>query len=448
MEILIIGSGYVGLTTGACFSKKYKVTLVDIDTDKISLIKSGKPPFFEKDLDSMLKEALDSKKLEIIHIDDPLPKCDLVFICVGTPADSDGYIDLKYVHSVLATIKNRINEVLKEFTILILKSTIVPGTTRKFFKEFLNGTIDKTKFGFAFNPEFLAQGSAVEDTLFPSRIIYGGDSQQTENIIENFYTDFYEGKVPIVRMSIESAEFTKYAANCFLATKISFANEFANIVENVPCADIDDIMTGIGFDPRISSKFLGAGIGFGGSCFPKDTRAMIRFAEEKLIHTSGLLNSVIKVNEDRHLRIIYYLLNTLKSIENRKIAILGITFKPGTDDTRDAPSIKIISALSRHLADIHIHDPLIERIDFSRFSKFTFTKHSSVSNCLKDAEACLILTEWDEYKKYNISDLTTYMKSKIIIDGRRIFVKKEIPSDVTYITIGSGLNMTLGYLSK
>lgn len=438
LDILIFGSGYVGLTTGVCFAKKYNVTLVDVDKNKISSIKNGTPHFFEKDLEPLLKEVISNKKLKIVHIDEKLPVSDLVFICVGTPADSNGYIDLKYVRSVLKTLRERNTEFQKEKTIIILKSTIIPGTSRKYYNEFLAGVKNKENFGIAFNPEFLSQGSAVNDTLFPSRVIIGTDSKEIEDILSKFYNSYFDGKVPVIKMSIESAEFTKYASNCFLATKISFANEFANIIETIPGADVDDVMMGIGYDSRISNKFLGAGIGFGGSCFPKDTKAMIRFAEEKLIHTGGLLNAVVKINEDRHHRIIHYLLKNLKSIENRKIAVFGITFKPDTDDVRDAPSIKIISALSRHSADIHIHDPLIDRIDFSRFDDFQFSKHTSILECIKDAEACLFLTEWKDYKEINLGELTSSMKFKLIIDGRRIFAKKEIPADIIYVTIGTG----------
>ncbi|MFX0125878.1 MAG: nucleotide sugar dehydrogenase, partial [Candidatus Hodarchaeota archaeon] len=284
----------------------------------------------------------------------------------------------------------------------------------------------------------LAQDSAIHDTLNPKRIIIGVNQEDIGQRLDTFYSQFYQAsQIPILHMSIESAEFTRYIANAFLAMKISFANEIADLVQNVENTDIDDIMKGIGLDPRISPYFLRAGIGFGGSCFPKDIQALISFSENLSAETPRILSAVLKVNENRPYRLIKILREELGDLNNSIIAILGLSFKPGTDDVRAAPSISIIQALWRAGARIIVHDPLIDRIDLRSFKRFNITIASSVEECLRGSDACLLLTEWPEYSNIELEQIVKEMRKKLIIDGRRVFVKQPIPPDVQYITIGS-----------
>lgn len=439
VKILIFGAGYVGLCTGVCFAQKYDVTLVDIDKDKINSIKNNNPKIHEDGLEKFLKLARERESIHPKLISEKFNPVDMIFICVGTPPDTDGYIDFKFVEKVVKTIEERKTEFLKPSgeTIIIMKSTVIPGTTNQLLKRLE----DKNICEISFNPEFLAQGTAIQNTLNPSRVILGINKKKALKRLKDFYIDFYNNKnIPIVDMSIESAEFSKYAANSFLALKISFANEIADLVEKVENADIDQIMEGISKDPRISSLFLRSGIGFGGSCFPKDVKALIRFSEEISAETPILLSGIIKVNENRPFRLVKLLRNQLKDLNNKKIAILGLAFKPDTNDIREAPSISIIKALWRSGAIINVHDPVIDKIDLEPFKEFNIRIFKDVDECLLGVDACLIITEWDEYKKQSLEELTRGMRNKLVVDGRRIFTDRQVPTEIDYFTIGNPLN--------
>ncbi len=439
LKIGIFGAGYVDLSTAVCLAEKYDITLVDIDPKKVQSINNNQSPIFEKGLDSLMSSALKNKKFRAKLLSDKFSPFDLIIVTVGTPSESDGYIDLQYVRNVSKTLLQRKNEFLldNQHTLIIVRSTVIPGTTNQYFKLFETKRLAKI----AFSPEFLAQGTAIHDTLFPRRIIIGTNDKETSKTLEEFYKDFYNKKnIPFFSMSIESAEFTKYIANAFLAMKISFVNEIADLVEKVANAEIDDIVQGIGSDPRVSPYFLRAGIGFGGSCFPKDVQALIRFGENISAETPVILSSVLKVNENRPFRLIKLLREELGDLNGKRIAVLGLAFKPGTNDIREAPSLRIIQALWRAGTLINVHDPLIPRMDLQPYSRFNVDVHHNVFDCVRDTDACLLLTEWSEYTKSNLKDLTKEMKTKIIIDGRRIFIKDVIPPDVRYITIGSPFN--------
>ncbi len=439
VKIGIFGAGYVGLSTAVCLAEKYDITLIDIDPEKVGSINNNRSPIFEKDLDDLLNSALKNKKFEARLFSDKFSPFDLIFITVGTPSESDGYIDLQYVRNVSKALLYRKEEFFlsNQQTLIVLRSTVIPGTTNQFFKLFETKRLARI----AFSPEFLAQGTAIHDTLFPRRIILGTNDKETSMTLKEFYFDFYnKKKIPLFTMTIESAEFTKYIANAFLAMKISFVNEMADLVEKVANAEIDDIIQGVGSDPRISPHFLRAGIGFGGSCFPKDVQALIRFGENISAETPSILSSVLKVNENRPFRLIKLLREELGDLNGKKIAILGLAFKPGTNDIREAPSLRIIQALWRAGTLIKVHDPLIPRMNLQSYSRFSVEVHHNILDCVRGADACLLLTEWSEYAETNLEDLTKEMNKKIIIDGRRIFLKTNIPTNVRYITIGNPHN--------
>ncbi|MFX1517196.1 MAG: UDP-glucose dehydrogenase family protein [Promethearchaeota archaeon] len=436
MRIGIFGAGYVGLSTAVCFAQKHDITLIDIDPNKVTAINNNKPYIFEKDLENLLSHALEKKTLRAKLINETFPPFHIIFITVGTPAEDDGYINLQFIRDVAKTLFHRKTEFFldDQQTLIVMRSTVIPGTTNRTLGDFEKHELANI----VSNPEFLAQGSAIHDTLHPKRIIIGSNQENAFKRLEAFYTQFYLGQqVPILHMSMESAEFTKYVANAFLAMKISFANEIADLVQHIENTDIDDIMKGIGLDPRISPYFLRAGIGFGGSCFPKDIQALISFSENLSAETPRILSAVLKVNENRPYRLIKILRDKIGDLSGSVIAILGLSFKPGTNDVRDAPSIGIIQALWRAGARIIVHDPLISRIDLRAFKRFNIIVSSSVEECLRGADACLLLTEWPEYANLELDDIVTEMKKKIIIDGRRVFVDRPIPPDVHYITIGS-----------
>ena len=436
MRIGIFGAGYVGLSTAVCFAQKHDITLIDIDPNKVAAINNNKPYIFEKDLEDLLSHALEKKSLRSKLINETFQPFHMIFITVGTPSEDDGYINLQFVRDVAKTLLQRTTEFFfdDQQTLIVMRSTVIPGTTNRTLGDFEKHKLAKI----ASNPEFLAQGSAIHDTLHPKRIIIGSNQEDAFLRLEDFYTQFYRDlQIPILHMSIESAEFTKYIANAFLAMKISFANEIADLVQHIKNTDIDDIMKGIGLDPRISPYFLRAGIGFGGSCFPKDIQALISFSENLSAETPRILSAVLKVNENRPYRLIRILREELGDLNDSRIAILGLSFKPGTNDVREAPSISIIQALWRAGARIIVHDPLIERMDLRSFKRFNILVTSSVEECLKGADACLLLTEWTEYSNLELDFIVKDMRNKIIIDGRRIFVERNIPPDVQYITIGS-----------
>ncbi|NHJ25030.1 MAG: UDP-glucose/GDP-mannose dehydrogenase family protein [Candidatus Lokiarchaeota archaeon] len=437
MKITIFGAGYVGLSTAVCFATKYDVSLVDVDHEKISAIKAGKSLIYEAQLDELLEKGLSSGNLRIFNIEENIPPSEIIFIAVGTPSDQDGYINLQFVRNVVKTIQKRQKEILNpNYSLIAIRSTVIPGTTRRYLQHLEK----RGNIGIAFSPEFLSQGTAIKDTLYPCRMIIGSNTAMASTFLKSFYTNFYGEKIPILQMSIESAEFAKYAANAFLATKISFVNELANIVESVDDADIGDVMDSIGYDPRISPFFLKAGIGFGGSCFPKDVRALLQFAQDNLAEKPSLLNAVLEVNENRPLKVTKLLREHLGELDGKIIAIFGLTFKPGTNDIRETPALSVIRSLWRNGAKIHAHDPIIDRIDLRSFSRYGVKFFSDIESCLTGTHACILLTEWPEYQEISINKLVSNMAQKIIIDGRRIYADRKIPVDVCYLTIGSSIN--------
>ncbi len=461
-KVTIAGSGFVGLITGAVFADRgFEVVVLDIDEEKIAKVNAGQTFFFEPYLDTLLQRVVLEKKTLSACKSSPevILSSDVTFICVGTPPQEDGSCDLQFIRNIAADIGKAIG-IKDSYHLTVVKSTVIPETTRTIVKPILEKESGKKAgkdFGLCMNPEFLREGQSVHDTVFPDRIIIGEfdpiAGEKLASIFKNLYQlkddDFgktwekiFSKKVdlpPVLRLSLETAECIKYANNSFLATKISFINEMANICERIPGVDIKDIAKGIGLDPRINEKFLGAGAGFGGSCFPKDVNAIIHYAKSKN-YQPGLLTSVLEINDHQAKRMVELTEECLGTVEGKTIALLGLSFKPETDDMRNAPSIKIIEQLLARNAKIVAYDPkaIHEAKKISSIgNKIQYV--NSVDEVLQNADACLLITEWSEFKELKPSNFKI-MKNPILIDGRRIYEPKEfLKEGITYVGIGFGV---------
>ncbi|WXG44793.1 MAG: UDP-glucose/GDP-mannose dehydrogenase family protein [Promethearchaeati archaeon SRVP18_Atabeyarchaeia-1] len=421
-KVAVIGLGYVGLTTSLCFSSKgMHVTGVDVDKGRVDAVNDGHLPIHEPRLGEVLVDALDKG----FKATTTIPGSDVYFVTVGTPSKKDGSVDLSYVESVSEEIGKAIRErSASNYPLVVVKSTVPPGTTRNVVRPRVERTSDLragTGVGFCSNPEFLREGSAVEDTFNPDRIIIGEYDKESGRILEDLHRDFYEATKmpPLIRTTIENAELTKYANNAFLATKVSFINEIANMCQKIPGADVTVIAKGIGLDRRIGERFLNAGLGWGGSCFPKDVRALIAFSKS-IGYRPLIVDSTLEVNDKQPYNAVDMAKSILGGLRGRRIALLGLSFKPDTDDIREAVSLKIIRKLLDEEAKVVAYDPTgtpnVERI-FG--GKITYS--TSSLECLKEADCCIIVTEWDEFRKLTPNDFLDNMKNPVVIDGRRIF---------------------------
>lgn len=435
-KILILGSGYVGLCTGVVFAKSNKVTLVDVDQRKVDLINQSIPPIHEEGLEEALKRAIDSGNLKAVHASHDMEAQDVVMICVGTPSNPDGTVNLEQISEAINWFISNSSRLVADKCFLIIKSTVPPGTNDKYAtsriqKEGLSGKVLTASM-----PEFLREGSAIRDTENPDRIVIGAKDEETVKKLIEMHSGCLTSSPQFVQMTPASAEFCKYVSNCFLATKISFSNEIANLVETVPDADIDQIMEGVGMDKRISPMFFGAGAGFGGSCFPKDTIGLVRFAEVTQKVSMPILSATLQVNEARPARLTEMLQECIGQVSGKKVAVLGLAFKPGTDDTRESPSFKVIQQLHLLGADVYAHDPLSQKMNLQEMAGKAHIV-SSVEECLRNADACLLLTAWPEYVAEGLESLTGKMRQKVFIDGRRAFVRHPKPTDLKYRAIGT-----------
>ena len=442
-RISVFGLGYVGLTFSICLARRgFRVIGVDVDLEKIRAINKGVPPFYEPGLKNHLNSVLNDRLFSCTadHFQAIL-NSDVSFICVGTPARSDGDIDLSYIKSV----SNNIGEALKEkddYHLIAVRSTVTPGTTESVVKRIIENVSGKrcgVDFGLCMNPEFLREGSAIYDILHPDRIIIGEYDKKSGDLLEKVYREFYgENIPPILRTSLANAELIKYANNAFLAMKISFINEIANICQKTPGADVTIIAKALGLDNRINPKFLNAGLGWGGSCFPKDIKALIKYAESKNCNPI-LLKAVNEVNKLQPYKAIELARELIGGLKGKRIAILGLSFKPNTDDMRNAVSIKIINELLKEGAKVVAYDPAAMKNAMKIFGdKIDFA--SSALECLKDCDCCIIVTEWDEFKRLSPDDFIANMKDPAIVDGRRIFDPKKFTSRLKYKAIGLCLN--------
>ena len=406
MNVSIIGTGYVGTVTGACLAELgHDVICVDIDQQKVDWINAGIAPIHEPGLSELLKKHAEIRLRATTDYNDAISNSDLTFICVGTPSGEDGRIDLSIVRSASKSIGKALSD-KRSYHVVVVKSTVVPETTEKVVAPLVRGE----NVGIAMNPEFLREGKAVYDFMNPDKIVVGGDPRAVEMV-----ASLYEG-IPceITRTDIRTAEMIKYANNSFLAAKISFANEIGNICKKLGI-DVYDVMSAIGKDFRISEHFLNAGAGFGGSCFPKDVRALIGKAEE-LGYDPMLLNAVIEVNEEQPIRMVKLLVEHIGDLRNRRIAVLGLAFKNDTDDIRESRSIPVITELLNLGAQVSAYDPLAELNMRKIFPEIDYCE--SALDALNGADACLIMTEWDEFR--SLDKEFDAMKNLVVIDGRRV----------------------------
>ena len=415
MKITMIGTGYVGLVTGTCFAESGNdVTCIDVDQRKIDRLNDGEIPIYEPGLTELVVRNTKAGRLTFTtDYAEGVADSQCIFICVGTPQDDSGAADLKYVQSACEMMAPH----LEDGTIVIVKSTVPVGTNRKVSGWVCSGT-DK-QIHFASNPEFLKEGAAITDFTKPDRVVVGVDEQHVSDTIHELYEPFLRTDHPYLTVSIESAEMTKYVANCMLATKISFINEMANLCELVG-ADINDVRRGIGHDSRIGFAFLFPGVGYGGSCFPKDVRALVNVASEKGMNAQ-ILKTVDSVNNEQKQVLFEKLSRHFDgNLSGRRIAIWGLAFKPKTDDIREAPSLTLIDNLLDAGAEVHVHDPVAhENVKQIYGDRITFHEHHY--DACDQADALAIVTEWNEFRKPDFDYLKLKMSQPVIFDGRNLY---------------------------
>ncbi|MCI0522733.1 MAG: UDP-glucose/GDP-mannose dehydrogenase family protein [Bacteroidales bacterium] len=425
MRIAVVGTGYVGLVTGTCFAETgVTVTCVDIDRDKISRLRMAKPPIYEPGLETMIRRNAEKGRLFFTtDIAEAIDKCEVVFITVGTPPEEDGSADLSHVLNVARDIGRH----MEDYILVVTKSTVPVGAAemvRKAVSEELAARNKKISFDVASNPEFLKEGDAIEDFLRPERIVIGVDSEKAEEKMRKLYKPFILNQHPILFMDIASAELTKYAANAMLATRISFINEIANLCD-ILGADVNLVRKGIGSDSRIGNKFLYPGVGYGGSCFPKDIKALIRTAEEKG-YSMKVIKAVDLANEQQKLRLLAKITEHFgQDLSGLVFAVWGLTFKPQTDDTRESPSMVIINRLLEAGARVRVYDPAgMSEAKAKLGDRITYA--TDPYNAAEGADALLLVTEWAEFRLPDWDEVSGKLKQKVVFDGRNVFDPAEL----------------------
>ena len=424
MKIAIIGSGYVGLCTAVGFaSLGHEVVCIDIDKEKVNKINAGMAPIYEEGLEELLQKSIDKKLIHAVCDTIDVGQLDFIFIAVGTPS-KDGHIDLKYIKEASETARKLI-DTRSNFCTVVVKSTVLPEVTKKTIVPILEKSGKKAgkDFGVCMNPEFLREGRAIQDFFEPDRIVIGEFDKRSGDNLEKLYSNFGS---PKIRTNLKTAEIIKYASNAFLATKISFINDIGNLCKKLGI-DVYDVAEGMGMDKRIGKHFLQAGIGFGGSCFRKDVEALIsKFAETGL--DAKMVSAALAVNAGQPLRIVS-LLREKMDVNGKTLAILGLAFKDGTNDVRDAPSIAIISELLKYGCILNCYDPKANEDMKKIFPDLKY--FDSARDALRGSDACLLLTEWDEFKKLNEEDFNI-MRNKLIIEGRRLLGKNNYSEGVCW----------------
>ena len=433
-KISVIGLGFVGLTLAVVNAKKGFDTIgIDIDKEKIRKLKRGIPYFYEPKLEKFLLSSMKNKKIIFSENFQSILKTDITFVTVGTPSNEKGEIELKYLNNaiieIIKVLKNK-----KKTHLIVIKSTVVPTTTTN---KILPKIKNNKNIQVLVNPEFLRESSAINDLLKPHLIVIGENDKKIGQKLVQYYNSFYSKLPEIIRTDFSSAELIKYSNNAFLATKISFINSIANICQNIPNVDVRTIAYAIGKDPRIGSLFLNAGPGFGGSCLPKDLSALINFSKN-LGNTNSLLTEVKTVNQKQPQKIIDLMekKNTVK--KNNIISILGLSFKKNTDDIRYSVSIEIVKQLLKKKVKIKVHDPMAMK-NFEKIFGKEILYSTSIKDCLKESNCCLVLTDWDIFKKIKKQDLVKYMKTPALIDTRGIFEKRNF-ENIKFESLGLGNN--------
>lgn len=430
MRIAVAGTGYVGLVAGVCFAEKgHDVMCVDVDEKKVEIMKSGISPIYEQDLEELMQKNYKEGRLDYTtDYQAAYRDAEAIFIGVGTPEQPDGSANLSYI----ATVARQIAENVERDCLVVVKSTVPVGTNDKveqFIHDFQKNK--EIKIEVASNPEFLAQGTAVRDTLHAARIIIGTESKEAEKKLMEIYEPF---DIPIVSVNRRSAEMIKYASNDFLALKISYMNDIANLCELVG-ADIEDVAKGMSYDERIGERFLNAGIGYGGSCFPKDTKALEYLARENG-YELRTVKAAIEVNKAQKTLLLHKAMKRLITFQGLKVAVLGLTFKPGTDDLREAPSLENIPLLLQAGADIYAYDP-VGVDNFKKHFPDGITYVSTPEEALKEANVCFIFTEWNEIKMVEPQKYAELMRTPLVYDGRNIYRPEEmIEAGVEYYSVG------------
>ncbi len=438
MNLTVIGTGYVGLVTGTCFAEMgNNVICVDNDKRKIEMLLAGKIPIWEPGLEEMVQRNFEEKRLHFtLDIKQAVENSDVCFIAVGTPPDEDGSADLQYVLAVAKDIATHMNG----HKIIVDKSTVPIGTADKVAKT-VQAILDERNVDYTFdvvsNPEFLKEGDAINDSMKPDRVVVGTDSEECAEVMRELYAPFARTKDKVIVMSVRSAEMTKYAANAMLATKISFMNDISRLCEKVG-ADVHEVRNGIGSDSRIGYKFIYPGIGYGGSCFPKDVKALIKIAEKEGM-TARVLQAVEDVNNDQKRWLAEKLIAHFGAdLKGKTIALWGLSFKPKTDDMREAPSRTIIKMLTDLGAEIKAYDPVAmneaKRV-FSKYENITYTETNY--KALQGADALMLLTEWNQFRNPDFNKMKQLMKSPIVFDGRNQYNPAEMKElGFTYFGIG------------
>lgn len=434
MNIAIVGTGYVGLVSGTCFAELgVNVTCVDIDQNKIEQLQAGNIPIYEPNLDNLVLRNVRAGRLHFTtDLASVLNDVEIVFSAVGTPPDEDGSADLKYVLEVARTIGKNMNKYL----LVVTKSTVPVGTARKVktvIREELVARNVNIDFDVASNPEFLKEGDAIEDFMKPDRVVVGVESERAKELMTRLYRPMFLNNFRVIFMDIPSAEMTKYAANAMLATRISFMNDIANLCERVG-ADVSMVRKGIGSDSRIGNKFLYPGCGYGGSCFPKDVKALIKTAQQN-DYTMKVLEAVEEVNEKQKNVLFEKFVTRYKGeVKGKKVAIWGLAFKPGTDDMREAPALVLIDSLLKAGCCIKAYDPVAIKEASRRIGdKIEYAR--DMYDALVDAEALFHVTEWKEFRMPNWEVVRRSMKNPLLIDGRNVYSVSEL-KDLEYIKIG------------
>ena len=430
MKIAVVGTGYVGLVTGTCFAETGNhVSCIDIDTNKIKKLKAGTITIYEPGLEPLFQRNLNQKRLFFTtDLVEGIKGAEIIFLALPTPLGEDGSADLQYVLKVA----DELGGLLDHYTVVVDKSTVPVGTAAKVNQAIAKKA--KVSFDVVSNPEFLREGVAVDDFMKPDRVVIGSASSQAEAVMQQLYAPFVRQGNPIIFMDIKSAELTKYAANAFLATKITFMNEIANLCSLLG-ADVDAVRQGIGTDTRIGKRFLFAGTGYGGSCFPKDVQALSKSAQE-VAYEFDMLKAVIKVNDQQKIKLIEPIESYLESLKGKTIAIWGLAFKPYTDDIREAPALANIDLLLEKGASLRVYDPgAMKNVRELMGDQIYFAEDQY--DALEDADALMIMTEWPVFRTPDFSIVGSKMKNKAIFDGRNLYGLNQMKKlSFTYYSIG------------